>query len=621
MGRPEEGQAGQARGHWGSRAEFLLSCIGFSVGLGNIWRFPFLAYQNGGGAFLIPYVIILVLVGKPMYFMEAALGQYAQLGPLATWMEMLPCAMGVGVAMVILSLIVSIYYNVIMAYCLHYLFNSLRSSLPWSTCGAWSDRRCYERAANSSGPAAACLVDALGACVEQEPQTAEEQYWEQQVLGLAPAAGGLGELRMDLAFWLLVSWLVVLLCHARGIRTSGKVVYVTATLPYLLLLVLLVRALTLPGAAEGVHFLFLPREGTWEKLLDIQVWLRAAGQVFFSLGLSWGGVVMLGSHNRFTSPVHVDAHIVSVVDLATSLLASTVIFAILGNSAHRLGVPIEAVARGGQGLAFVAYPEALSHLPLPQLWSVLFFLTLFLLGLDSEFAMFETILAAVFDALPWLGRRRALVTTTLVLACFLLGLPCVTQGGQYVLDLMDTYGASLSVIVIAVMEVTALMWGYGVNTFCADLKTMLNFTPSIYFKVCWVFLCPVVLTGIFLASAAGWRRPQYGGAEYPESWHMVGWALTLGTVIQVPLWFLVTVVAAAVRGDVMEAFRPSEAWLERREGRDAAMVTNISILANSRRPLTLDSHSATFCKVMATAPCPSSSLSPSAPRWPESHLI
>ena len=251
----------------------------------------------------------------------------------------------------------------------------------------------------------------------------------------------------------------------------------------------------------------------------------------------------------------------------------------------------------------MAYPEALAHLPLPQLWSVLFFLTLFLLGLDSEFAMFETILAAMFDVLPGLQRRRGLVTTALVLACFLLGLPAATQGGQHVLDLMDTYGASISVVVIAVMEVTALMWGYGVSTFCADIKTMLNFTPNIYFKVCWVLLSPAVLTGIFLAAAAGWRRPAAAGAEYPEAWHAAGWTLTLLPVLQVaappttpqvPLWFLVTVVAAAVRGDVMEAFRPSEAWQERREGRDEAMVTNISILAHSRRPFTLDNRQATI---------------------------
>jgi len=588
--RKEAERKEEEREHWGSRAEFLLSCIGFSVGLGNVWRFPFLAYENGGGAFLIPYVIILVLVGKPMYFMEAALGQFGQVGPLAIWREMLPCAMGVGVAMVILSLIVAIYYNVIMAYCLHYLFNSMRSELPWSSCSTtWgADSRCYERASNISAEQVDgfCVVDSLGGCIEQKPQTSEEQYWERAVLDIDPSVillpGNLGEIRMDLAFWLFLSWMVVLVCLAKGIRTSGKVVYFTATFPYLILLVLLIMSLTLPGASNGIHYLFVPNAGTWEKLADFQVWRKAASQVFFSLGISWGGIVMFGSYNRFTAPVHIDAHIVSLVDFFTSILASIVIFATLGNSAYELGVPVETVAKGGQGLAFVAYPEALSHLPFPQFWCIIFFLMLFLLGLDSEFALFETVLCAIFDAFPRLRRQKVVITVALVFVCFLMGLPCVTQGGQYVLDIMDTYGASISVLIIAIMEMTFIMWAYGVNNFCKDVYSMLDFTPSIYFKACWTVFSPAILVIIFLAAAASWEKPSYGEIQYPDWLHGIGWALALLSVVQIPLWMVVTTVAAAVQGDVMEAFRPSLEWMERREQRDLTMVTNISLLANSQ---------------------------------------
>jgi len=588
--RREAERKEEEREQWGSRAEFLLSCIGFSVGLGNVWRFPFLAYENGGGAFLIPYVIILILVGKPMYFMEAALGQFGQVGPLAIWIEMLPCAMGVGVAMVILSLIVAIYYNVIMAYCLHYLFNSMRSELPWSTCSStWgADSRCYERSSNFSAEQVDgfCVVDSVGGCIEQKPQTSEEQYWERAVLDINPSTillpGNLGEIRMDLAFWLLLSWMVVLVCLAKGIRTSGKVVYFTATFPYLILLILLIMSVTLPGAGNGIHYLFVPNAGTWHKLADFQVWRKAAGQVFFSLGISWGGIVMFGSYNRFTAPVHIDAHIVSLVDFFTSILASIVIFATLGNSAYELGVPVETVAKGGQGLAFVAYPEALSHLPCPQFWCIIFFLMLFLLGLDSEFALFETVLCAVFDAFPRLRRQKVFVTAALVFVCFLLGLPCVTQGGQYVLDIMDTYGASISVLIIAIMEMTFIMWGYGVNNFCKDVHAMLDFTPSIYFKACWAFFSPAILAIIFIAAAASWQKPSYGEVQYPDWLHGIGWALTLLSLVQIPVWMVVTTVAAAIQGDVMEAFRPSLEWRERREQRDVTMVTNISCLANSQ---------------------------------------
>ena len=440
------------------------------------------------------FIYLTVFVGKPMYFMEAALGQFGQVGPLQVWTQMLPCAVGVGVAMVIISLIVAIYYNVIMAYCLVYLFNSFRDTLPWTVCDPkWADERCYMRNENST------------ITMMKGKQTSEEQYWERAVLDITPSGlgepGDLGEIKLDLAFFLLISWLVVLLCLVKGVKSSGKVVYFSATFPYLVLLVLLVLGLTLPGAGDGLYFLFVP---DWQKLSSFTVWRRAAGQVsavyetvgyeyfyskvFFSLGISWGGIIMFGSYNKTTARVHIDAHIVSLVDFLTSLLASIVIFSTLGHSAHQLGVPVETVAKGGQGLAFVAYPEALSHLPAPHFWSVIFFLMLFLLGLDSEFALFETVLVAIYDTFPSLRKQKVGVTSAMCFFCFLLGLPCITQSGQYVLDLMDTYGASISVMVIAVAEMIAVMWGYGANNFCKDLQSMLGFYPGLYFKVVYIIV-------------------------------------------------------------------------------------------------------------------------------------
>jgi len=502
--------------------------------------------------------------------MEAALGQFGQVGPLQVWTQMLPCAVGVGVAMVIISLIVAIYYNVIMAYCLVYLFNSFRETLPWTVCDPkWADERCYMRNENST------------ISMMKGKQTSEEQYWERAVLDITPSGlgepGDLGEIKLDLAFFLLISWLVVLLCLVKGVKSSGKVVYFSATFPYLVLVVLLVLGLTLPGAGDGLYFLFVP---DWQKLSSFTVWRRAAGQVFFSLGISWGGIIMFGSYNKTTARVHIDAHIVSLVDFLTSLLASIVIFSTLGHSAHQLGVPVETVAKGGQGLAFVAYPEALSHLPAPHFWSVIFFLMLFLLGLDSEFALFETVLVAIYDTFPSLRKQKVGVTSAMCFICFLLGLPCITQSGQYVLDLMDTYGASISVMVIAVAEMIAVMWGYGVNNFCKDLQSMLGFFPGLYFKVCWVIISPLLLMVILVAAIIDWTKPSYGSLPYPEWAHGVGLALTVISVIQIPLWFFITIVMYFTNLSSYDSFPFSctKAWFERRTEEPCGLVRNVSFL-------------------------------------------
>ena len=109
----------------------------FQVGIGNVWRFPYLAYKNGGAVFLIPYFILLIFVGKPMYYLETAIGQFARLSPLQVW-RCAPIAKGVGFGMIVLSLIVSIYYNVIMAYSIIYIgasFVGINGELPWTNCG------------------------------------------------------------------------------------------------------------------------------------------------------------------------------------------------------------------------------------------------------------------------------------------------------------------------------------------------------------------------------------------------------------------------------------------------------------------------------------------------------
>eukprot|EP00088_Acartia_fossae_P002002 TRINITY_DN10790_c0_g1_i1.p1 TRINITY_DN10790_c0_g1~~TRINITY_DN10790_c0_g1_i1.p1 ORF type:complete len:615 (-),score=33.84 TRINITY_DN10790_c0_g1_i1:508-2088(-) len=367
---------------------------------------------------------------------------------------------------------------------------------------------------------------------------------------------------MDLAFCLIVSWFVVNLCVIKGVKSSGKVVYFTATFPYVVLLILLVNGLTLPGAIQGVKFLFVP---DWAKLGNLSVWLAAAGQVFFSLGISWGGIIMFGSYNRFHDRVHIDAHVVSIADFLTSLIASIVIFSTLGHTAHELGVPIQAVAKGGQGLAFVAYPEALAQLPAPHFWCFLFFSMLFLLGLDSEFALFETVLVTIYDAFPHLRKSKTEVTTCLSILFFLLGLPCITQKGQYVLDLMDTYGASFSVMIIAIFEMMIIMWVYGVKRFCDDIRAMLGFYPSIYFKFCWAVTCPLLLLGIIIASIYNWKKPSYGPIPYPDWAHGIGWILAIISIIQIPLWFFIISTIKFCRGKgFTSSLEAEESWLKRR---------------------------------------------------------
>lgn len=259
-----------------------------------------------------------------------------------------------------------------------------------------------------------------------------------------------------------------------GIKSSGKVVYFTATFPYLLLLILLVYGCTLDGALEGVKELFEPKWEGPKSIQDPQVWRKAAEQMFFSLSVSWGGLIMFGSYNKFHHKVHVTATVISSLDFVTSIIAGVVIFSILGALSKETGVPLNEIVQGGQGLAFIAYPTALARLPVPQVWSIMFFFMLFLLGLDSEFALLETVLTAFYDGIPSLKRFKPIMTFLLCMSCFLISLPCMSYSGAFVFQIMDEYGGGMSVMWIAIFEVIGIMWFYGANNFAKDLNFMLN---------------------------------------------------------------------------------------------------------------------------------------------------
>lgn len=521
----EENLSIVSRGNWGSKWEFLLSCIGLSVGIGNVWRFPYLAYENGGGAFLIPYIIMLLLAGKPMYFMELAFGQYSGKSCLAVWSSV-PIAKGVGFGMMTVCLIIVIYYNVIIAYTIFYISSTFQSVLPWSSCD-------FEWAENTS-----CMMRFESRNSTEERKTPSQVYWEKYVLDTTSTLSDLGGIKWDLCLCLLLGWIIVAACLIKGIKSSGKVVYFAATFPYVILISLLVCGMMQKGAINGVLFFITP---SWTKLKDIQVWQAAAGQMFFSLSISMGALISYSSYNDFKNNIFRDAMVVSVLDTFTSVIAGLVIFSVLGAMAHDLQVDVSEVVASGPGLAFVAYPEALAPLPISQLWSFLFFFMLFILGLDSEFALLENILTSVADEFPILRKYKMFFCIITSCCCFLLGLPCVTRGGQYILSLMDKYGGGTAVVFVAIFESIAVGWLYGVSRFCGDIENMLGIKPGWYWKITWMVTTPIVLSFVFIYSLINHIPIHLENPLYPSWANAVGWCLAGFPMIQIPLWVIIII--------------------------------------------------------------------------------
>ncbi|XP_063026754.1 sodium- and chloride-dependent neutral and basic amino acid transporter B(0+) [Melospiza melodia melodia] len=567
------------RGNWANKAEYLLSMVGYAVGLGNVWRFPYLAYQNGGGAFLIPYTVMLALAGLPLFFMECSIGQFASQGPISVW-RMLPLFQGVGITMVILSTFVTIYYNVIIAYALYYLFASFQKVLPWSDCFSWSDDLCSKTKivndcnttyngniirANYSYLTANNLTCINGTITYKPVQFPTEQYWNKVALQRSSGLDETGRVVWYLALCLLLAWIIVAGALYKGIKSSGKVVYFTALFPYVILFVLLVRGATLEGALDGVQF-YIGRESNITKLMEAEVWKDAATQIFFSLSTAWGGLVALSSYNKFHNNCYSDAILVCVINCATSVFAGFAIFSILGHMAFVSQRPVSEVVDSGFELAFVAYPEALSQLPVSPLWSFMFFFMLVLLGLDSQFASIETITTSIHDINPSMMKKlRGPITVGVCAVLFLFGLVCVTQAGIYWVNLIDHFCAGWGLLITASLEIIGVAYIYGGKRFIQDIEMMIGKKTNsfwLWWKICWFFITPVLLIAVLIWSLTTFSNPTYGSVKYPAWGNILGWCMIIFSIIWIPIVAIVKILKA--EGTLLERLvsccRPAANW-------------------------------------------------------------
>uniref|UniRef100_A0A8C4F660 Transporter n=1 Tax=Dicentrarchus labrax TaxID=13489 RepID=A0A8C4F660_DICLA len=509
-------EAEAQRPTWSGRLDFILASVGYAVGLGNVWRFPYLCYSSGGGAFMIPYLTMVILCGIPLLYMEFAIGQYSRLGPVHAFAKICPLFKGVGLATVVISFVFSTYYNVLMSWALFYLFNSFKAVLPWTSCNnTWN---------------------AVGNCSSGFPgnnthlQSASQQFFDHRLLEKTSGIEEAGGLRWELFGYLFISWVIVYLCIFKGVKSTGKVVYFTAVFPYFILFALLINNVQLPGAKNGILYFVTP---VWSKLFEVKVWVHAAAQVFNSIGIAFGSMISMASYNKFNNNILRDVLIVSFTNSFTSILAGFVIFSAIGYMAHVHNLPVDNIATDGPGLVFVVYPEVLSTMPFYQLWAPLFFFMLLCLGLDSQVNISNTPINIVktFDSVKLTG--RCVIIKQLWVFSSPLSLLLPAQGGIYVFQLMDHYTAVVSLVFLAFFEVVAVCWIFGkLRRRCPRMQGK---TPNIYFRLCWLLLCPMLVLIILISSIAQYTPAHYGKYKYPLWAEWVGWGVSLVSIVWIPL--------------------------------------------------------------------------------------
>ena len=444
-----EGQE-ERRDQWGSKLGFILAAAGSAVGLGNIWRYPYVVYDNGGGAFLLPYFIALATAGIPILILEYGLGnKFRGSGPLS-YRRLSQRWEWLGWWQVTVSFVIGTYYMVIIGWVLAFFYFSIGTQ--WG-----SDT---------------------------------EAFFTGTFVGVSDSFWSIGGIQFKVLIPFLVAWAIVYWLLIRGVgRGIELAARILLPLMFLMMLILVIRGLTLPGAGQGLNVLLTPDFGA---LLDPQVWIAAYGQVFFSLSVAFSVMIAYASYLPRRSELPNSGFIVGLANSGFELFAALGVFSVLGFLAVQQNTPVNEVVEEGVGLAFITFPQIINQLPaLQSFFGLMFFGALLFAGLTSAVSIFETGIAGLRDKFGFTRTRAVNVVSG---AAFVIGLVYVTRGGLYYLDTIDHFINNYGLVLSGLFEVILVAW------VVRQLRTLQRFlNEHAYVRLgSWWILALSIITPIIL---------------------------------------------------------------------------------------------------------------------------
>lgn len=467
------------REQWGSRAGFVLAAVGSAIGLGNIWRFPYMAYENGGGAFLIPYLFALLTAGIPFMIMEFGMGHKHRGSAPKVFRALGEKWEFLGWMQVMVALVISIYYVAVIGWTINYTGFAFNQS--------WG-------------------ADPKG-------------FFFGEYLGLTGSPFELGGIRWSILGACTLAWVITWTAITSGVRAGiERACKILIPTLFVLVLVLIVRVVSLPGAMNGLNFLFQP---DFSKLADVSVWADAYGQIFFSLSIGFAIMLAYSSYLPKTADINNNAAMTVFINCGFSMLAGVMIFSVLGNMAHATGQAVSDVAGGGVGLAFITIPAAINTMPAPAFFGTLFFLCLAMAGISSHISIVEAVCSSFIDKFG-LDRKR---TATLVcIFGYLMTLIFTTGGGLLILDIVDHFINNLCILGLALAEIAIMSYVIGLEGIQADVNATSDFTVGKLWRICLKLITIGVLGCIFAMNVYGDLGTPYGGYGVKDL-ILLGWSM------------------------------------------------------------------------------------------------
>jgi len=448
------------RPRWLSRMTFILAMVGYCVGLGNFWRFPYLCFQWGGAAFFVPYFVCLFFIGLPITLMEMTLGQKFQRGDVGVFRGIHPRLAGVGMASVLAAFMITAYYNIIIGWSLIYLVFGFFSPLPWSVqytvdgkhkdcVGQFGTEKLFITTEVFYRDIAKTINED---CTNLDTSTS---WADSTVFG------------WEVYLATVAVWVIVYFIIFKGVQSSSYVVWVTVPMPIIFIFIMIFNGLTLENADAGVRMYLKGYDAEGNppdlnaKLKNGKMWAQACGQIFFSLGICMGTMTAYSSYNHKYKPIIGDAFRIALTNSFISFCAGFAVFSVVG---YLIG--IESPVSGSTasiGLAFVAYPAAIETMPAPNLWAIILGVTLFTLGIDSAFSMLEAASSVMQDSPTFEKWPQKVIALFLVILGSFFSLFFSFNWGFTLFDVVDNYLNTYLMLVVGVLEVMGVGWVYEVS--------------------------------------------------------------------------------------------------------------------------------------------------------------
>ncbi|KAL4224015.1 Sodium- and chloride-dependent GABA transporter 1 [Mactra antiquata] len=530
-----------------------MTLLGFSIGMSDFWRFPFLAYRNGGG---------------------------------------------IGISIVAAYCLWMVGTAVLRMWIVDFLVNSFTDPLPWTLCtNKWNTPNCInkfsrsqENIMNSSFNNISSLsTDTSGMIINNhslttalesamfnyststsgtilsqpevgQQMTSEEEFWQYRVLELSSGITDLYPIQWRHIIALAIFRVIILFGLIKSIKSIEKVIYVTATIPFFLTIAIFARSLMQPGSSIGLFHFINP---DFSKIVQPRVWIEATLMAFYTLGFGWGANMLLGSHAHFKENCLRTSIVLPLANMFMAAFSGLVCFSVLGNMSYAYNVDISDIINAGMSVGIVAYITALSSLPLPQLWTVFFLLSVLLTGIDGQLVPMDMLMQLIGDLFPKVKsgfRLHALVVVTIVF--FLCSIPTCTGGGAYIFLWMDWYNGAWVGPIVAFIQLIVVAWVYGMDRFNDDVYMMIGRPIPGILRIMTAFIAPICVLAIFITSCMEYVPPSYGSYVYSTTTRALGWCSV--AIVMSPIIFQALFTMKSMQGPAWKKLRkllqPLDIW-------------------------------------------------------------